>query len=188
MRKIKFSGNRVLFIGIAAAIMSVYYYFHRSPGVYVIQDLSNPPVSTFKRRCAVCHGSEGASFGQNIGKMNDEVLRSNIEGMMNNEAGLHADSLSIEAMAAYIRTFLGKKPFAAVINARSFMASRDSSLFLDLTPGSTLSIKRMGVKVEQLENLWRVSYNPSKIRIVKFFVTRSDVASPLVFPEELWVR
>jgi hypothetical protein len=150
-----------------------------------ISDLSLPPVSTFKKFCSRCHGEEGEAYGKNFAKLREDSLRSVVKDMMFGPGGLRPDSSDITAMEEYNKSMGSKKPFAAVINSKSFMQGKDKELKIDASPDAKLEVDNDNVSVKENNGIWGLFYDPQKTGKVTITVKRNDASSSFTFPDEI---
>ena len=153
-----------------------------------ITDISISPVSAFKDFCSRCHGDEGSSYGKGFGDLKDDSLRTVTEDMMFGPAGLNPDSTEIEAMVSYNKSLKSNKPFAIVLNSKSFLDGRDNILKIETSPGTKLETNNNGIKVAGSNNEWTLSYDHNKISEVEIIVKRKEASSSFSFPTELWTQ
>jgi hypothetical protein len=163
-------------------------------GVYFVSgskkrsDISLSPVSAFRDYCTRCHGEEGGAYGKNFGNLSDDSLRMVVEDMMFGPAGLNPDKIEIEAMVAYNKSLKKDKPFAAVMNLKSFLEGKDKNLMIDASPVSDLKTDNTKVGIRKNKEIWELSFDPAKIRKVKITVTRRGSSAFLNYPDELWTK
>ncbi len=153
-----------------------------------IVDLSIPPVSAFKNYCSRCHGDEGSAYGKSFADMKDDSLRSIVENMMFGPGGLNPDSTEVEAMVSYNKFLKNKTPFAVALNSKSFIDGKDKFIEFETTPGSKLEVIDKEVAVENTGNIWRLNFDPLKIKNIKISVTKNKTISLLEFPAEMWTH
>ena len=151
-----------------------------------IVDLSNSPINTFKESCSRCHGTEGSAYGKGFAVMSDDSLKEIISMMMRGPAQLTPKQNDIDAMADYNKSIRSKKPFAIVINAKSFLDGREDNLLVSLSPKAKLSVNDKQVKIEVEKNNYKLFYDSKKIKELKIIVTRDNNSSVINFPKELW--
>ena len=151
-----------------------------------IGDLSKSPIKTFKESCSRCHGSEGSAYGKNFAVMSDDSLKEIISMMMYGPGQLTPGGEDIEAMVAYNKAISSKKPFAIVMNAKSFLDDKEDNLLVDLSPKAKLSVGDKQVKIETVKNNYKLFYDSKKIKELKIIVTSNNSSSVINFPKELW--
>ena len=103
-------------------------------------------------------------------------------------AGLNPDSTEIEAMVSYNKSLKSNKPFAIVLNSKSFLDGRDNILKIETSPGTKLETNNNGIKVAGSNNEWTLSYDHNKISEVEIIVKRKEASSSFSFPTELWTQ
>jgi hypothetical protein len=168
--------------------LSIFGAARDTPQVSRNADITLPPVVTFKKYCARCHGYEGSAYGKNFGLLIDDSLKAVIEDMMFGPAGLNPDSLSVAAMVAYNRAISKKIPFASVLNARSYFQKRDTCLIIEASPG-TFVADADSVWGNNIDGyLWRVPPVTTKSKIIQIVVLRKGDSTCIHFPDELWNR
>ena len=153
-----------------------------------IVDISISPVSAFKEYCSRCHGEEGSSYGKGFGNLKDDSLKMVTEDMMFGPAGLNPDETEIEAMVSYNKSLKNNKPFATVLNAKSFLNGKDKCLEIETSPGAKLETNNNDIKINESRNVWKLSYDQNKISKVEIIVKRKNTSSMFTFPAELWTR
>lgn len=152
-----------------------------------ISDISISPVDTFEKYCSRCHGYEGADYEKEFEELTEEKLKNFVEDMMFGPAALNPTVMEIEAMTAYNKSIQYKKPFAAVLNSKSFLEGKEKNLVINFSPGSEISInEKEKIKIEKEEKIWKLFYNYEKISKLKIIVKRNGVTSSFIFPDELW--
>lgn len=152
-----------------------------------IADISIAPVLTFRESCSSCHGEEGKYYSPILVKMKDNEIKKRVEEMMFDNAFLNPNKIEIEAMYAYVKSIKEKKPYASVINSKSFLEGKDKSLRIDVSPNTKISADSK-IKIEKEKNIWKLSYDSKKIKQLKITLTQNDVSSSFVFPEEIWSK
>lgn len=152
-----------------------------------ITDISLSPVSTFEKQCSRCHGYEGKDYGKDFSELTDKKLKNYVEDMMFGPAFLSPTIVELDAMFAYNKSIQNKKPFASVVNAKSFLEGKEKELKINITQGAELSIdKNKGIEIEKGEEVWKLSYDSGKVNKLKITVTRNGISSSLIFPDKLW--
>ena len=101
-----------------------------------------PPVSTFKSSCARCHGPQGASFGEDFGKLPQRDLERFIRLMMKGPGGLNPNKADIDAMIAYSQALVKHRPFIFITSADTL--TNTISYSGESLPGTTLSLTSQG--------------------------------------------
>ncbi len=76
--------------------------------------LAWPPVSTFERTCASCHGRGGSEYDWRSGRLNDEQLTEVVWGMMRSTGITAVSESDVRAMVAYCRALDADEPFICV--------------------------------------------------------------------------
>ncbi len=152
------------------------------------ENISLPPVSTFKSYCARCHGYEGTAYGKDFGNLAGDSLSSVTGEMMFGPAGLNPDSIDIAAMTAYNKSIRTATPFGAVVNAASFLEGKDSVLVLDTAPRDSVGVETEGVAVRRNKEGWDMRYDLHKIHHIEIIIERNGKLSRIGFPGELWVQ
>jgi hypothetical protein len=76
--------------------------------------LSLPPVSTFEKACARCHGSQGSFYGDEFANLRDQELIDVTREMMEGPAFLHPSDVDVRAMVAYHHALVAAEPFVVV--------------------------------------------------------------------------
>jgi hypothetical protein len=157
-------------------------------GIKKIEDISLSPVPTFQDNCSRCHGDEGSAYGKGFGNLRDDSLEQVVEDMMFGPGALDPDTTEIKAMVSYNKSIKGNKPFASVINSKSFLDGKDKSLKISVSPKAEIKLDNNKVKVVSTNGIWSLSYNPKKNKEIKITVTRNKNSSVLNFPDELWTN
>lgn len=163
-------------------------YILSQSGIKEISDLALSPVSTFEESCSRCHGNEGSAYGSGFGNLKYDSLRSITAEMMFGPGNLNPDSVEIEAMTSYNQSLKGKKPFASVVNAKSFLDGNEDSLKIETSPNTLLEIKNREVKINEDKGIWKLIYNYHKIAHLKITVKKKNTSTSLYFPDELWTK
>ena len=111
-----------------------------------LEPLALPPVSTFARTCARCHGPEGAFYGEGFAadKGREELARVVAE-MMRGPAFLAPTPPDIAAMTAYHRALSAGEPFIAVVACER--REEGHRLTIQVRPGDRLVIDHPGGRV-----------------------------------------
>lgn len=151
-----------------------------------IVDLSVSPVSAFKKYCARCHGNEGSAYGKGFADLKDDSLRNIVEDMMFGPGGLNPDSTEVDAMVSYNKSFKNKAPFAAALNLKSFLEGKENKLKIETAPDVVLEASDNNVKIEKLNKLWQLSFDPKQVKSVKISIKRNGAAAFLNLPDEMW--
>jgi len=151
-------------------------------------DINFPPVATFKKYCARCHGYEGSAYGKGFGSIAEDSLNRITEDMMFGPAGLNPDSLSIAAMAAYNHALSKNIPFASVINTRAFFEKRDSLLSIEASPAAIVTGAVLMKGTSLNDSIWRMPYQSTNGRIFRITVSREEFTSVIRFPDQLWTK
>jgi len=179
--------KKILFLVFLILIMIVHSCFYKKSRVKVISDISISPVSTFKNRCAKCHGDEWAVYGKSLSDMEDEALKREIEGMMFHESELNPDSIEVDAMVAYSISLKNNEPFAVAVNSKSFLEGKVSNLKIETSPDTKVEVPHINIRIMENRNIIELYYDPAKIKKMKITVHRNGVSSSFDFPDELWV-
>ena len=153
-----------------------------------IEDISLSPVPTFQENCSRCHGDEGSAYGKGFGDLKDDSLEEVVEDMMFGPGALDPDTTEIKAMVSYNKSIKENKPFASVINSKSFLDGKDKSLKISASPNTQVKVDNSAVKVVSADGIWNLNYDPNKIKGIKIIVTRNKNSSTLKFPKELWTN
>ncbi len=127
-------------------------------------NLTLPPVATFDRACARCHGPEGSFYGRGFASHPDE-LRQVIDEMMRGPAFLDPTESDVEAMTAYHRALAADEPFVAVTNAADAVAGEP--IEFDASPDADVTVAR--------DN-----------GTATLTVARDDASVTIHFPRQLW--
>ncbi len=99
-----------------------------------IENISLSPVPAFQENCSRCHGDEGSAYGKNFGNLSEDSLKMVVEDMMFGPGALNPDDAEIDAMVSYNKSLKQNKPFASVINSKSFLDGKDKSLKISASP------------------------------------------------------
>lgn len=102
-------------------------------------DISLPPISTFEKACAHCHGRAGALFLRPFHHRGD-ALKVIVEEMMIGPAQLSPSPSDIDAMVSYHQAIVLDKPYVIITNAQSFMAGATSTLRGQVSQGASVRI------------------------------------------------
>ena len=153
-----------------------------------IEDISLSPVPTFQENCSRCHGDEGSAYGKGFGNLSTYSLRGVVEDMMFGPGALNPDSTEINAMVSYNKSIMENKPFASVINSKSFLDGKDKSLKISATPKAEIKVNNSDVKVIPANGIWDLNYDSNKIKEIIITITRDKNSSILKFPEMLWTN
>jgi len=152
-----------------------------------IINISNSPVSSFKQFCSRCHGYEGRAYGKDFGDMDNEELKKIIREMMVGPAQLKPEEIEIEAMYSYNKSLRDNKPFAIVMNSKSFLKGEVNNLLISVSPETKLDIKDIKqIKIEEVNDMYKLYYNPEKIKKLEITVTKKNISSSFKYPEKLW--
>jgi hypothetical protein len=151
-----------------------------------IVDFSKSPIKTFKESCSGCHGSEGSAYGKNFAVMSDDSLKEIISMMMYGPGQLTPTQEDIGAMVAYNKAISSKKPFAIVMNSKSFLDGKEDNLLVSLSPKEKLSVNDKQVKIEKSDSDYKLFFDPKKIKELKITVSEDNSSSVINFPKELW--
>ncbi len=157
-------------------------------GIEKIEDISLLPVPTFQENCSRCHGDEGSAYGKNFGNLKEDSLKLVVEDMMFGPGALNPDSEEIDAMVSYNKSIKNNKPFASIINSKSFLDGKDKSLKISASPKAEIKVNNDDVKIISVDGIWNLNYDLEKIKELKITVTRNKNSSTLNFPEELWTN
>ncbi len=180
--------NRFYVAGAVIACISMLGRVNNTPPDNRYADITLPPVATFGKYCARCHGYEGSAYGKNFGTLNYDSLKSITEDMMFGPAGLTPDSVSVEAMVAYNSALSRNVPFASVLNARSYFDKRNLFLLVETSPDAQVDHAERLTENSIDTLLWRIPQDSLKEGALRIRVTRNHVSSFIRFPEELWSR
>lgn len=152
-----------------------------------ITNISNSPINSFKDHCSRCHGYEGSAYGEGFGDMEDAELKKVVKEMMIGPAQLKPEQIEIEAMYSYNKSLRDNKPFAVILNSKSFIERKDDNLQINLSPETKLVMEsNYGIRTEKKDNMVKLYYNPGKIKELKITITKNDNFSSFYFPENLW--
>ena len=157
-------------------------------GIKKIEDISLSPIPTFQENCSRCHGDEGSAYGKGFGNLREDSLEAVVEDMMFGPGALNPVSTEIKAMVSYNKSIKENKPFASVINAKSFLDKKDKTLKISASPKAEIDVNNNDVKVVLSNGIWNLSYNPKKIIDLKITVSRNKISSTLKFPEQMWTN
>ncbi len=157
-------------------------------GITKIENISLSPVPTFQENCSRCHGDEGSTYGKNFGNLSEDSLKMVVEDMMFGPGALNPDSTEINAMVSYNKSIMENKPFASVINSKSFLDGKDKSLKISATPKAEIKVNNSDVKVIPANGIWDLNYDSNKIKEIIITITRDKNSSILKFPEMLWTN
>ena len=84
-------------------------------------------------------------------------------------------------MTAYNKSLLEKKPFAVVLNSKTFMEGKDNTLKIETSPGTDLKANNNEIKIDKEKNIWLLSYDRDKIKNVDLLISRNNIESRLNF-------
>jgi hypothetical protein len=128
------------------------------------------------------------AYGKSCRDMEDEALRSEIKGMMFHDAELNPDSIEVDAMVAYSISLKNNKPFAVVVNSKSFLEGKVDNLKIETFPGTKVEVSNDNIRIIENGNIVELYYDPVKIKEMVVTVKRNGVSSSFDFPDELWVQ
>lgn len=103
-----------------------------------------PPVSTFERACASCHGPGGRDFDEALTQLTDEQLTEAVRGMMESSGVTTASESDVRAMVAYQRAIAADEPFICVTKFRPATESEPGVLLGEATPGAEVLLLTCG--------------------------------------------
>ena len=170
-------------------LMIIFYSFSfAQTDINKIENITLSPVPTFKDNCSRCHGDEGSAYGKNFGNLEDDSLKLVVEDMMFGPGALNPDSTEINAMVSYNKSIKEDKPFASVINSKSFLDGKDKSLKISASPKAEIKVNNSDVKVISANGIWDLNYDSNKIKEIIITITRDKNSSILKFPEMLWTN
>ena len=133
-------------------------------GIEKIEDISLSPVPTFQENCSRCHGDEGSAYGKDFGNLRDDSLKQVVEDMMFGPGALNPDSTEIKAMVSYNKSIKDNKPFASIINSKSFLDGKDKSLKISASPKAEIKVNNDDIKIVSADGIWNLNYDPKKIK------------------------
>jgi len=177
--------KKILF-GFLLFVISFTPFIYAQSDLDKIIDLSSSPINTFKESCSRCHGNEGSAYGKGFAEMSDDSLKEIVFMMMKGPAQLTPGQADIEAMTGYNKSFRTLKPFAIVMNSKSFLEGKDDDLLVNLSAKAKLSIEDKKVKTELTGDNCKLFYDQKKIKELKITVTKDNNSSSFVFPKQLW--
>jgi cytochrome c553 len=147
------------------------------------------PVSTFERTCARCHGPQGAFYGDEFAKLNDEELHKIIRQMMVGPAFLKPKPHEVDAMAAYHRALATKEPFLCVTSYTKNEQANTAGLAGEAIPGSSIVFssknKDMSTSTNE-EGTWSISDVP--LTSFKLTVTSNEKSKEINIPKSQWTH
>lgn len=109
-----------------------------------VMTLEWPPVSTFERACASCHGPGGRDFGEALTRLTDGQLTEAVRGMMESAGVTTASESDVQAMVAYQRAIAVDEPFICVTKFRPATESDPGILQGEATPGAEVLLLTCG--------------------------------------------
>ena len=177
--------KKILF-GFLFFVISFTLFIYAQSDLNKMVDLSNSPINTFKESCSRCHGTEGSAYGKGFAKMSDDSLKEIVFMMMNGPAQLTPGQTDIEVMTAYNKSLRTQKPFAIVMNSKSFLVGKNDDLLVNLSAKAKLSVDDKKVKIEITGDSCKLFYDQKKIKELKITVTKDNRSSSFVFPKQLW--
>lgn len=157
-------------------------------GINKIADFSKSPFKIFKKSCSTCHGFEGSSYGKNFAVMSNDSLKEVISMMMYGPGQLTPSQEDIEAMVAYNKAISRKKPFAIVMNSKSFLDGKENNLKVKISSKAKLNVDNEQIRTEKSDSDYKLFYDLKKIKELKITVIRDSSSSSFIFPKQLWSK
>jgi hypothetical protein len=102
-------------------------------------DLTLPPMMTFERTCARCHGPRGMFYAVPF-EHEGAALRKVVKEMMTGPAGLDPTDPDVDAMLAYHRSMRQDRPFVIVTNPAAFRTGQTRALRGEVDPDAELQL------------------------------------------------
>lgn len=106
--------------------------------------LAWPPVSTFERACASCHGPGGSEYDRTPVRLSDERLTEVVRAMMTSAGIATASPSDVQAMAAYCRALEADEPFVCVTAFRPSTDTDAGVLQGEATPEAEVRLLTCG--------------------------------------------
>jgi cytochrome c553 len=154
-----------------------------------IKELKLAPVSTFERTCARCHGPQGAFYGDEFAKLNDQELRKIVKQMMVGPSFLKPKSYEVDAMTAYHRALTAKEPFLCVTSYAPNEQVKTAVLTGEATLGSTIEFhsksEERSIEPDE-QGVWSIADAPTPP--FKLVVKLSDKSIELSITEGQWTH
>lgn len=124
------------------------------------------PLAYFNENCARCHGEYGSFYGDGFAKnLDDAALQGVVAAMANGPAQAPLAPADLEVVTAWHRAFRDGKPFVAIV--KSEKATANWKLSGEISPGATLQINGIDVKVDGSNWTATVGAKPLKLRACK---------------------
>jgi glucose/arabinose dehydrogenase len=101
--------------------------------------ITNPfrPLELFQTRCAACHGSYGAGFGDQFkDKYSDDSLKIKLYQMMEGQAQVHLDGQQTSMMMNYLKSLRDDKPYGLIVEI-----DKEGWVYGEASQGSRISLK-----------------------------------------------
>jgi hypothetical protein len=175
-------------------ICSLYVYIYCTGSIWSqslsieISDITLPPVFTFEENCSRCHGHTGSAYGEHFADLKYDSLKNIITDMMIGPAGLSPDSIEIEAMVTYNQFINKHKPFATVINAKSFLDGKTDTLLVETSLNAKLRVNNQEVKINKGKEFWEIIFPLKSISPVVLTVVKEVQSASIIFPEAIWTK
>lgn len=151
-------------------------------------DLSLGPVSAFEDACARCHGPQGMFYGKEFAQMGNPALAEVVHEMMIGPGQLRPTEPESDAMTAYHAALRDKTPFAAVVNAKSFLEGKEAILRGERLPGAKVFIRKDGVSAETKASGVKWSAESPPPRPFEIVLKKGDAELAFPFPDRLWIE
>jgi cytochrome c553 len=154
-----------------------------------IKELKLGPVSTFERTCARCHGPQGAFYGDEFAKLDDDELHKKVRQMMVGPSFLKPKSYEVDAMTSYHRALTAKEPFLCVTSYKPNAQGQTAMLTGEATLGSTIEFhsksEQRSISADE-QGAWSIAEAP--IPPFKLVVKLSDKSRELNITESQWTH
>lgn len=150
-------------------------------------DLSLPPVTTYTKGCARCHGPNGAFFAKEFIADTPDKLREATHRMLVGPSALKPTPADTDAMTAYMEAIEAKQPFAVITNGASLASGKATEVQGELGgKGAKLEVRAGGqaLPVKLKGKTWILSpVPPGPIEVT---ATAGEAHRTFTFPPAQW--
>ena len=158
-----------------------------SPPAATPVDLALPPVATYTKGCARCHGPNGAFFAKEFIASTHEALREATHRMLLGPSGLKPTPSDTDAMTAYMEAIEAKQPFAVIVNGAELAAGTATQVRGELAgKGAKLEVRAAGaiIPVTQKGKQWTLTPIPNEP--IEVTAAAGETRRTFTFPTSQW--